>query len=219
MEQNILSKGMWQAKDRDLTGTYSYVQSPVYVTDINDTGAAGRLNMFVSNAATLNVDEKQAADFYNYEAFVTDRLMANFVSGKGPENYNFPTNGIISSKFLQSDILKAALNDFNSGDLKPGKARQYPFGAGELADDVARTGTLFSSITGLTGSGTITIDPTDSGLQIKIFNITGLTSGDLFKNPYNDADWPKSNIRDPKKTTPYGNISQTYNLFIPYENR
>ena len=218
VEQNLLSKGMWVANDSDLTGTYSYAQPVEYVTDTK-RGSADAFNMYVSNAATLNVDEKQAADFDNYEAFVTDRLMANFVSGKGPENYNFPTNGIISSKFLQSDILKAALKDFYSGDLKPGISKQYSFGAGELADDMARTGTLFSSITGFTGSGTITIDTTSSGLQVKIFNITGLTSGDLFKNPHNDAGWPKSYIRDPKKITPYGNISQTYNLFIPYDNR
>ena len=54
----------------------------------------------------------------------------------------------------------------------------------------------------------------EEGLSIKIFNVTSLTSGDLFKNPGNDSNWPKSYVRDPNKTTPYGNISQTYNLLI-----
>lgn len=67
----------------------------------------------------------------------------------------------------------------------------------------------------MTGSGTITIKPSDNGLNITIFNVMSLTSGDLFKNPLSDANWPKSYVRDPAKQTPYGNISQTYNLFIP----
>ena len=216
--ENMLSKGMWSGKDTFLIGSYSYVQSPALLTD-TDTGSAKRFNMFVSNAATLNVDEKQAADFDNYEAFVIDRLMDNFVSGNGPENYNFPTNGVISSKFLQSDILKAALKDFNAGVLEPGKPRQYSFGKVEFADDVARTGTVLSSITGFAGSGDIIITPAGDDLQIKIFNITSLTSGDLLKNPTHDAQWPTSFMRDPKKITPYGNISQTYNLLIPYDRR
>lgn len=78
---------------------------------------------------------------------------------------------------------------------------------------------MFSSITGLVGSATITIKKTDANiLLISIFNITGLTSGDLWKGIWTEKDnsnWLKSYARDPEKTTPYGNISQTFNLLIP----
>jgi hypothetical protein len=38
---------------------------------------------------------------------------------------------------------------------------QVPFGGAELKNDVLRTGSVFSSITGFTGSGTVTIVPTN----------------------------------------------------------
>jgi hypothetical protein len=133
------------------------------------------------------------------------------VSGEGPENYSFPTNGIISSKFLNSDIVQNALNDFRSG--KEVNSKQYSFGAKELANDVSKNHTLFS-ISGFVGSGTITIVPTSKGLSVTIFNVTSLTSGEILKNPNNDANWPHSYVRDPNKTTPYGNISETFSLLI-----
>jgi RHS repeat-associated protein len=216
-EDNAFTKGTWFSKNKDINGTFSCSNEGKYVTDTKKQ-SADKFNMYVYNGATLNVDESQASDFNNYESYVVYRLMKNFVSGEGPENYNFPENGIISSNFLNSDILKNALADFNSGKLAPGKSVQYSFGARELADDTWRNGTLFN-ITGLTGSGTITITPVnEQGVKVKIFNVTSLTSGDLVKNPNNNANWPKSYVRDRDKKTPYGNISQTYNLFIPWSS-
>ena len=211
---NFFSSGSWRSSDQDIKGTYSCGTCGGYVTDTKGD-PNNRFNMYVHNGATLNVDESQAAHFNNYEAFVVHRLTTNFASGEGAQNYNFPTNGIISSKFLNSDILKSALSDFNTGKLGPGKSAQYSFGAKELASDLLKTGTL-SSITGFVGSGTIMMVPNKEGVKITIFNVTSLTSGDLFKNPSNDANWPKSYVRDPNKTTPYGNISETFNLFLPW---
>ncbi|MDP4131034.1 MAG: RHS repeat-associated core domain-containing protein [Bacteroidota bacterium] len=213
---NFFSSGSWRTSDNDLKGTYSCGTCGGYVTDTKGD-PNNRFNMYVHNGATLNVDESQAAHFTNYEAFVVNRLTTNFATGQGAENYNFPTNGIISSKFLSSDILKSALSDFNAGRLKGGEPTQYNFGAKELGSDLLKTGTL-SSITGFVGSGTITMVPNKDGIQVKIFNITSLTSGDLLKNPTNDANWPKSYVRDPNRTTPYGNISQTFNLSIPWSS-
>ena len=215
-EENLFSSGSYRTSDIDLKGTYSCGPNGTYVTDTKGD-PSNKFNMKVFNGATLNVDESQAGHFDNYEAAVVNRLMTNFTTGQGAENYNFPTNGIISSKFLSSDILKSALSDFNAGRLKGGEPTQYNFGGKELGKDFLRTGTLFS-ITGLTGSGTILMNPNKDGVQIQIFNITSLTSGDLLKNPNSDTNWPKSYVRDPDKTTPYGNISQTYNLFIPWSS-
>lgn len=211
---NLFSSGTYRASDQDIKGTYSCGKCEGYSTDTRRE-SADRFNMYVNNGATLNVDESQAAHFDNYEAFIVHRLTTNFVTGQGAENYNFPTNGIISSKFLQSDILKAALRDFNNGNKV--EATQYSFGAAELGKDLLRTSTFFS-ITGFVGSGTITIVPTKDAVLIKIFNVTSLTSGDLLKNPSNDANWPRSYVRDPSKTTPYGNISETFNLSIPWDS-
>ena len=211
VKTNLFSSGLYRESDQDIKGTFSCGICIEYVTDTRKA-SADRFNMYVKSGTTLNVDESQAARFDNYEAFVVSRLMNNFVTGEGAENYNFPTNGIISSKFLESEILKSALKDFNNGNKV--EASQYSFEAKELGKDLLRTGTFFS-ITGFVGSGSITITPTEKGLQVKIFNITSLTSGHLFKNPYNDSNWPKSYVREPNKRTPFGNISQTFNLFIP----
>ena len=52
-------------------------------------------------------------------------------------------------------------------------------------------------------------------LKITIFNITSLTSGAFGKEIYKDDVYPFSHQRAPNKRTPYGNISQTFNLLIP----
>lgn len=213
-EDNLFSRSAWLREDNEIKGTYSCGPGQ-YVTDTKGD-PNNKFNMKVYNGATLNVDESQESHTNNYESFITHQLMNNFVSGKGAENYNFPTNGIMSNKFLKSDVLNDALDKFKTGELKEGVPYQSQFKGPELAKDFLRTGTLFSSITGLVGSATITIKKTDANmLQINIFNITSLTSGDLLKSPSDDSNWPKSYVRDPGKTTPYGNISQTFNLLIP----
>ncbi|HVM86674.1 MAG TPA: RHS repeat-associated core domain-containing protein [Puia sp.] len=217
-EDNFFSRGSWLSEDDDIKGTYSCGPNGKWVTDTKGD-PENKFNMYVNNSATLNVDESQASHFNNYEAFITHRLMTNFVSGKGAENYDFPTNGIISNKFLGSDVLNDALAKYKTGEIKDGQAYQSPFGGKQLINDLLRTGTMFSSITGLVGSATITIKKTNANmLQITIFNVTSLTSGDLWKALWvkkDQSNWPKSYARDPEKTTPFGNISQTFNLLIP----
>ncbi len=133
-KKNLFSSGRYRTSDIDLKGTYSYGPNGTYVTDTKGE-PSNKFNMKVFNGATLNVDESQADHFDNYEAAVVNRLMTNFATGQGAENYNFPTNGIISSKFLTSDILKSALSDFNAGRLKGGEPTQYNFGGKELGKD------------------------------------------------------------------------------------
>ena len=107
------------------------------------------------------------------------------------------------------------MKEYKAGILKPNEVKQYSFGLGDLFKDATRNVTLFS-ITGLVGSGTITFVPNEKGINVSIFNITSLSSGALIKNPNDINTFPKSYVRDPTKTTDFGNISQTYNLFIPY---
>jgi RHS repeat-associated protein len=185
-----------------------------YLTDTNKK-SADKFNMYVSNNKTHEVDESNANEFENYEAFVVSTLMTNFISGNGEENYNFPENGIISNKFLDSDILHDALGDYLKG--KRVESKQYSFGGTELANDTYRNGTVFS-ITGFTGSASITITPTSDGIRVAIFNITSLTSGSFGKEVFSENCYPNSYVREQNTTTTFGNISQTFNLFIPNEN-
>lgn len=52
-------------------------------------------------------------------------------------------------------------------------------------------------------------------LKITIFNITSLTSGALGKEiAPKEKLYPKSYMRGLGKNVPYGNVSQTFNLYI-----
>jgi RHS repeat-associated protein len=185
-----------------------------YVTDTKKE-SADKMNMYVSSSTVFRVDESNSNQVDNYEAFVVNELMQNFVNGTGPENYEFPTNGIISMKFLESDIFKKAMSAFREGQHPNGASIQYSFGATELYNDTKRNNGNIFNITGLTGSGFITIIQTSNDIKVKIFNITSLSSGDILKIPSNDNTWAKSYVRNPNQTTPYGNISQTFNLALP----
>ena len=182
------------------------------VTD-TELSSAKKYNMFVTMNKVFNVDESDAVNYSNYEAHMVSAIMTGFVTGTGPENYNFPENGIISSLFIGSDVLNAAIADFNKGESVNGK--QYSFGLVSLGKNVLSEGTPYN-MTGLVGSANITIIPGKNNmLKITIFNITSLTSGALGKEiAPKEKLYPKSYMRGLGKKVPYGNISQTFNLYI-----
>jgi RHS repeat-associated protein len=182
--------------------------------------SATKFNMWVSNQWVLEVNEGEAIQFENYEAYVVAVLMRNFVNGSGPENYEFPENGIISSRLTSSAIVTEAIKKYKeSGEQGP---TQHSFGMGELADDLWENETLYT-ISGLVGSGTVTVTPTEEGIDIVIFNITSLTSGTFGKELFEEEDYPRSYVRNPDEPTnvgtlrrivPFGNISQTFRLSL-----
>ena len=194
-----------------IKGKYSHCNKG----EITDTelGSAKKYNMFVTMNKVFNVDESDAENYYNYEAHIVAAIMTGFVSGTGPENYNFPENGIISSLFIGSDVLNEAIADFNQGLTINGK--QYSFGLKSLFNNIIDKGTPYN-LTGLVGSANITIVPDKNGmLKITIFNITGLTSGAFGKEIVpQEKLYPKSYMRKSGQNVPYGNISQTFNLYI-----
>ncbi len=179
-----------------------------YITDVSkNADPRNKYNMFVSNSTKFYVDESNAKDYDNYERAVTLGLLQNFVSSNGAENYVFPKNGIISSKFLKSGVLQEALSKYL---LTPSKtySDQSNFGAWDLAKDVFRNVTF-------TGSAWITVSSNEKDVDINIFNITSLYSGTLGKEVIKKLS-PKSYVRWPEGQTPFGNISQTFQLSIPY---
>lgn len=192
-----------------------------YVSD-TDQESADRFNMYVNNDFVFVVDESNADKYVDFELLVVRRMLQGFVSGTGPENYYFEENGVISNIFWNSAIVKEALEKYEN--QKSGKTEQYSFGLGRLYDDFMENETIYS-ITGFVGSGTITITPTTKGLKVQIFNVTSLTSGTLGKELFNESKYPISYVRSSPTQTqdgelrqrvPFGNISQTYNLFIPF---
>jgi len=186
------------------------------VTYVSDTqqGSADMFNMYVRQEGTFLVDESNAGEFNNYESFVVNELMQGFITGTGPENYVFPKNGIISNKFLDSDILSDALNAFETNG---GQTTQYSFGGAELFRNLFRNEDAFN-IDGFVGSGTITIIPNGNQIEITIFNVTSLSSGAyISKMPASPFETPKSYVREEGNTTPFGNISQTFQLSLPYK--
>ena len=181
------------------------------VTD-TELSSAKKYNMFVTMNKVFNVDESDAVNYLNYEAHMVSAIMTGFVTGTGPENYNFPENGIISSLFIGSDVLNAAIADFNK--------EKYLNGATSIHLDwflwqkCIKRKELPYNVTGLVGSANITIIPGKNNmLKITIFNITSLTSGALGKEiAPKEKLYPKSYMRVLKFS--YGNVSQTFNLYI-----
>jgi RHS repeat-associated protein len=216
VDRNLFSSGSWTTEGLSIKGIKSVNKnSQGFETDTMEESAQ-KFNMYVDMREVFLVDESQAKNFNDYEAAIVNRLMRNFIMGNGPTNYVFPTNGVISSEFRDSDVVKEAIRRLKNGKMQYGEKVQIPFGIKELAKDTFRNLTIFN-ITGLVGSANITATKTDKGIHFTIFNITSLSSGDLIKNPNDEDTWSKSYVRDPEKITKYGNISQTFNLFISNE--
>jgi hypothetical protein len=154
-------------------------------------------------------------------------MMGNFITGEGPENIVFPENSEISKRMLNSDIVayalldwynsnKKALNNKDPKSLVGIKPTLISFGSREAIADVVDNGFSIFGIPGFVGSATITIIPNEKDIKIKVFNITSVTSGDLWKDlPWNDESISSVRFRD--QTTPWGNTSQEYSVSIPID--
>lgn len=196
-----------------IKGTFIYTGQSGKKTDTHVT-SADKFNLYVNQNTLFNVDESNANNYKDYPLNVVTEMMNNFISGKGPENYNFPVNGIISREFLRSHVLHNALKAYlKSPDTE--YKEQIEFGVFNLLNDIRKNETI-ASIPGMTGSASITITPGEKGISVKIFNITSLTSGSFGKELANEDLWPKSRMRTDNGNNSFSNISQTYNLFIPW---
>ena len=183
------------------------------------SSSADKYNMYVNYDKVFYVDESDANSYVNYEAYMVAYMMASFVAGTGPENYDFPENGVISSAMLGSSVVRQAVERFNAGNLQP---QQYTFNPVDLLNNFYNNKFNFFNIEGMVGSAFVTVTPAENDmLSITIFNITSLTSGAYFKDIYknitggSESFFPDSIMRNPNQKTPYGNISQTFHLLIP----
>lgn len=202
-----------------ISGSFSKeVDGTTYTTDTR-LNSAEDYNLWVNQQGAFIVDESDADQYGNYATHVVNTMMQNFIYGKGPENYIFPENGVISSKMLRSDIVQYALEDFKNGE---NVSKQYNFKGGELHRNLMNNSTPFN-VDGFVGSGTITMVRSENDIKIEIFNMTSNSSGALTAKPPHPGalifDIPKSYVRDNNNDskTHFGNISQTFRLSIPYE--
>ncbi len=210
-------------KEPELKGRYVCGPGTGFISDTRQDKAR-LFNMFVGTNTQFFVDESNATDYNDFEAAVNSSIMKGFVTGTGPENYVFPRNGIMSSKFLKSDVLRNALQNYLTDPGTSFGPEQSGFGVTELAKDAVRNKSLFGSITGLVGSAEITITPGNNGVQIDIFNVTSITSGAFGKEFYKEIFgeigerllYPRSYVREPGATTKFGNVSERFSLFIPF---
>ncbi len=185
-----------------------------YVSDSKD---AENLNLWVNAGLAFVVDESNANKFENYELFVVSTLVNNFVTGSGPENYVFPTNGKMSSKFVNSFIVNKALAEYKKNPSQI-YDKEVTFGLEGLSNDLSKTGTPFS-ITGTVGSANIRIVPNEKGVSIEIFNVMSLSSGSIGKEIAPKFLHPESYVRPNEGSDGklFYNISLTFNITLTYD--
>jgi hypothetical protein len=150
-------------------------------------------------------------------------LLGHFIHGTGPENYVFPLNGAISKEMEQSEIFKLAKHDWvmkNKEAIASGaKYGLKPWQGGgsfnlfaQLSEFISEGSLIPLTVENFVGSAHIKITPLDNRIvEVTIFNVTSLTSGDLKKHlPW--RQFPESRVEDlnKPKPQPYRNISQTF---------
>ena len=223
MEGAVLNYILKNGYDNDtpIAGNSVTFGSNTLKTDTQPS-SANEFNLYVNfDGYTQLDDEVNLRNFKDYESAIIATMMYNFVEGVGPENYYFSENGYISSKFIEnkSSILIEALETF-LGNTNKDYSDQPRFDSKGLKKDIRLTGTIYS-ISGMTGSAWIDIKNNEErgGVEISIFNVTSITSGSFGKEvDISTNHWPTSKIRNKADKTPFGNISQTFNLFIPYSD-
>ncbi|MCF8374257.1 MAG: hypothetical protein K9H64_21730 [Bacteroidales bacterium] len=185
----------------------------------------------VEDAEDYNLYVKQGTYFEFNQSFdvsneeLINFMLGNMITGAGPENIVFPENSPISNEMLYSDIVvysllnwyednKDALNSKKPDELDSANFKPMSFGLIKAGADVMNNNLSIFGIPGFVGSAEVTITPNSEELQISIFNVTSITSGDFWKDlPWNEHS--VSCVREENETTPFGNISQEYNLSVP----
>jgi RHS repeat-associated protein len=160
---------------------------------------------------------------------VVNILLGNLIKGTGPENYVFPKNGAISSEMAKSEIFLNAFRKWSNSNIDAiatysSNLTEYnefeKFSWKEQINcGIKNMG--ITNIENLVGGAQVTIKPIDANtIDVTIFNVTSITSGDLTKHV---TTIPESKVRNPKDSSPqpYTNISQTFSFTIqlPYQVR
>jgi RHS repeat-associated protein len=215
------TKGTYDAS-ASVLGGQSHM--PGYTSDSENDASTN--NLWVRDKGVFkmsHVSDFNSVDLANY-------LLGCMINGIGPENIEYPENGVISTSMAYSGVAQEAL--FKFYQLNKGRTDLVPF-SGEINGDVynpismvtkglVHDNWIFFHPETFTGSASVTITPIgkdkfgNEALRVTIFNITSLTSGDYGKHLYgNNRVSSKIRGNDSSKNK-YANISQKYSYTIQY---
>ena len=129
------------------------------------------------------------------EKDLVNKLLGDFLWGKGPENTVFPHNGKFSNLLKSSVAVGEGLVAWNKAGKKDGVYNWGINWRGEVNVDV---NSGFTSLEHFLGSVSLKITKVDDDMiKVEIFNVTSLTSGDF------DKEIPIINkLIDPLKSIP-----------------
>ncbi|MCQ2209924.1 MAG: hypothetical protein MJZ34_06495 [Paludibacteraceae bacterium] len=190
---------------------------------INDAPKDGEFysNEVVRRYGVFKVDDSNMKEHGVDEKKIVAYLMHSFVTGKGYENVEFPTDGPVSSLLKKSSVVRLGLNDYR-------RINQCRYKAGKDLIDInflefnvqvylgnaisASSHVSVNNLETFMGSAAVCIEKiSDEDIKVSVINITSITSGDAMKHAaWND--YSKSVVRLKDKETPYGNISQTFSF-------
>ncbi len=188
-----------------------------YTSDSRD--GASKYNLWVNSKGVYyagDCREFNTIDFSNF-------LLGNMINGDGPENIVFPTNGRVSTYLKNSGIANDAIEAFYKKNASYNGEYLIGF-TSEMSGNTHSLGSVLEN--GLwhpetfLGSATVTVSKTNAEeIMVEIFNVTSITSGDLWKHmPWNH--YTKSVVRNNDGKTEknkYGNISQTFSFTVPID--
>jgi peptidoglycan hydrolase-like protein with peptidoglycan-binding domain len=195
-------------------------------------------------AAKNSRETNDFSRFYANEEITTKNfvnlMLGRFVTGIGPENFVFPTNGEVSNAMREADIVQTVLEKWHSENYKAilsGETLTSFSGIGEfgiseqLHEGLKQVSSIpiTPSVPQFVGSAIVKVIPqvnivpqpdnpsyvsdgTDRELLVIIRNVTSATSGDFKKHLFIFGEAAPSFPRDPRypHSQQYTNISQIF---------
>ena len=205
-------KGTYDGTETTTTGVSNKTG---YTSDSKD--GADKANLWVNNTGVFKAKDYQKFDIRDFSNF----LLGNMINGTGPENIEFPLNRIVSNYMKGAGIVNDAMTSWYA--LNQGRSTLVGGKAEFSGDKYMPSAFVFKGMfhpESLVGSATVLITPINAKeVMVQVFNVTSITSGDIFKRPWNP---PTSVVRDPSQLSSsgankYGNISQLYQFTMPID--
>lgn len=188
-----------------------------YISDSQTATKANETNQWVNKYGVFYASNIETTV---YDAEFTNFILGCMIYGIGPENIVFPTNGTISSSLRGAGIVHDALEVFyakNTGKTTHLTSISQEFGGNWYNGGSFLFQGTFHPETFLGSANVKVKQKNEKQLLVEVFNITSLTSGDIFKHAEFAYSYPMSIVRDQladEQTNAFGNTSQTYSFTI-----
>jgi RHS repeat-associated protein len=160
-------------------------------------------NQFVvTDESKINTEK----DFVNF-------MLGNFAYGMGPENYFFPETSKFSQGLKTSNMVGEVLVHWSNQGKSDDFSEAWSMDARGQVNVFARNGNIIN-VENFLGTAHVNIRKVNSKeIEITIFNVTSITSGDLSKH-LPGGEYIESRVRPTSLDyrVPYSNISQTFKI-------